>query len=307
MLADPPGGRGLGEGPQIWHKYRVGMTLQAVTKRSLADQVSEQLVDGILSGRHGIGSTLPPERQLAETFGVNRHVVREALQRLEQLGMIAITRASGAKVLDVTREAGLELLATMAEYARDGADVARHWRAALEMRATIAADVARLCALRGDADVKRDLLALAAEMDRTADTPALFALEVRFWTRILDGAGNLAYRLAFNSLMKGVSALGSVGQQWAVEEVRKSGGRTALAQTIAAGDAAKAEADTRKASRGTVAAFERVMGLGSGTSPAVARPPEASSAIAGAAPAPRPRKIKRARAATSEAEVRKRR
>lgn len=273
------------------------MTLRAVTKRSLADQVSEQLVDGILSGRHGIGSSLPPERQLAETFGVNRHVVREALQRLEQLGMIAITRASGAKVLDVTREAGLELLATMAEYARDGADVARHWRAALEMRATVAADVARLCALRGDADVKRDLLALAAEMDATSDTPALFALEVRFWTRILDGAGNLAYRLAFNSLVKGVSALGSVGQQWSVEEVRKSGGRTPLARTIAAGDALKAEADTRKAARGTVAAFERVMGLSSGAAPASATAPPVTPPAPDVSAAPRAHTSKRPRAA----------
>jgi DNA-binding FadR family transcriptional regulator len=261
------------------------MTLRAVAKRSLADQVFEQLADGILSGRYGVGSSLPPERQLAQTFGVNRHVVREGLQRLEQLGMIAISRASGARVLDVTRAAGLELLAMMAEYARDGVDVARHWRAALEMRATIAADVARLCALRGDAAVKEDLLALAAEMDQTSDTQALFALEVRFWTRILDGAGNLAYRLAFNSLMKGVSALGSVGQHWSVEEVRRSGGRTPLARTIASGDALKAEADTRKASLGTVAAFERVMGLPSGGSaqPAAATPP-ADSAQSVAAP-----------------------
>ncbi|HMJ15282.1 MAG TPA: GntR family transcriptional regulator [Polyangiaceae bacterium] len=239
------------------------MPLHAVARRSLADQVSEQLADGILSGRYAIGSNLPPERQLSESFGVNRHVVREALQRLEQLGMIAISRASGARVLDVTREAGLELLATMAEYARDGADVARHWRATLEMRATIAADVARLCALRGDAEVKSDLLALAREMDATTDTQALFALEVRFWIRILDGAGNLPYRLAFNSLMKGVSALGSVAQHWSIEEIRKSGGRTPLAEAIAAGDVLKAEADTRKIARGTVAAFERVSGLAS--------------------------------------------
>ncbi len=260
------------------------MTLRAVTKRSLADQVYEQLADGILSGRHAIGSSLPPERQLAESFGVNRHVVREALQRLEQLGMIAITRATGAKVLDVTRQAGLELHASMAEYARDGVDVARHWRAALQKRAAVAADVARLCALRGDAGVKRDLLALASEMDGTTDTPALFALEVRFWAKVLDGSGNLAYRLAFNSLMKGVAALGSVGQQWAVEEVRRSGGRTPLAQTIAAGDALKAEADTRQAARGTVAAFERVMGLGNGgPSAAIPTAPSARGSIEGAA------------------------
>ena len=277
------------------------MTLRAVTKRSLADHVYEQLADGILSGRHAIGSSLPPERQLAESFGVNRHVVREALQRLEQLGMIAITRATGARVLDVTRAAGLELLASMAEYARDGADVARHWRAALEMRAAVAADVARLCALRGDAGVKRELLALAAEMDRTADTPALFALEVRFWAKVLEGAGNLAYRLAFNSLMKGVAALGSVGQQWAVEEVRRSGGRTPLAQTIAAGDGPKAEADTRKAARGTVSAFERVMGLGDGGPAAVIpAPPPAQAPLVETASAARQRKPTRAGAAAKK-------
>jgi GntR family transcriptional repressor for pyruvate dehydrogenase complex len=236
------------------------MHLRVIADLSLADQAAKQLIEEVLKGHYAPGTALPPERALARIFRVNRHVVREALQRLEQLGLLSISREGGAKVLDFRRSAGLDLLAVMAEHAQGGREFAEYWRSVLEMRAATGADVVRLCTLNAGSEVRRDLVAIATEMDEASDSQRLFALEVRFWERILDGADNIAYRLAFNSLLKGVLVMGQAGLEWSIEEIRQSS-RVSLATAIASGDAAKAEADTRKMLRQTAEGFAARAGL----------------------------------------------
>ena len=231
------------------------MALRAIQNRSLADQVFEQLASEIMAERYLAGSSLPAERTLAEVFGVNRHVVREGLKRLEQIGLVKISQGGGTQVLDFKRHAGLDLLALMAEHARGGRDVASVWLAVHEMRAAIAADVARLCALRASPSLKEELLGIAREMPQTTNNSRLFRLDVEFWEHAVEGAQNLAYQLAFNSLIKGFCAMGRVAEDWSATELRNNGYRTAIAEAIASGDAALAEAETREWMRRTVAVF----------------------------------------------------
>ena len=167
---------------------RVLVPLRAIHNRSLADQVFEQLAREIVVGRYAAGSSLPAERLLATVFGVNRHVVREGLKRLEQIGLVKISQGGGTKVLDFKRHAGLDLLALMAEHATGGRDVAAVWISVLEMRAAIATDVARLCAERATSTIRAELVAIAAEMRKTQVSAHLFRLEVRFWDRAVEGA-----------------------------------------------------------------------------------------------------------------------
>jgi GntR family transcriptional regulator, transcriptional repressor for pyruvate dehydrogenase complex len=229
--------------------------LRAIQNRSLADQVFEQLASEIMAERYTPGSSLPAERTLAEVFGVNRHVVREGLKRLEQIGLVKISQGGGTQVLDFKRHAGLDLLALMAEHARGGRDVATVWLAVLEMRAAIAADVARLCAERAPKSLKQELMNLADEMPNAVTSQQLFRLEVHFWERAVEGADNLAYQLAFNSLIKGSYAMGRLAEDWSAGELRSNGYRTAIARAIVSGDADKAEAETREAMRKAVAVF----------------------------------------------------
>ena len=247
----------------VIHGPTISVSLRAIQNRSLADQVFEQLASEIMTERYLPGSSLPAERTLAEVFGVNRHVVREGLKRLEQIGLLKITQGGGTQVLDFKRHAGLDLLALMAEYARGGKDVATVWLAVLEMRAVIAADVARLCALRAPRSLKQDLMNIAQEMPKAATSQQLFQLEVQFWERAVDGAENLAYRLAFNSLIKGSYAMGRLAEEWSASELRGSDYRTAIACAIFSGDAANAEEETREAMRKAVAAFARRFDLSS--------------------------------------------
>jgi len=63
-------------------------TLTLAPKRTLAEDVTEQLRDAIFRGHFAPGQHLA-EEQLARTLGVSRGPVREALVRLEREGLIA--------------------------------------------------------------------------------------------------------------------------------------------------------------------------------------------------------------------------
>jgi DNA-binding FadR family transcriptional regulator len=231
------------------------VVLRAVRDRSLGDQVFDQLALEIMSERYAAGAALPPERTLAEVFGVNRHVVREALKRLEQLNLVVTSRAGRTEVADIKRTAGLEILAMMAEHARGGAEANKYLLSVLEMRALIGADVVRLCAERASRKVRNDLVRIAGEMRTTTADDALFQLEVRFWEKLLEGADNIAYRLAFNSLVKGAYAMGPFAVQWSLAEIRGSDFRGPLAAAVAAGKATEAEEQTRTLMRRAIDAI----------------------------------------------------
>ena len=61
----------------------------------------ESLID---SGSYPPGSRLPPERELAELFGVSRPTIREAIIALEVRGRVEVKTSSGVYVLETPEE-----------------------------------------------------------------------------------------------------------------------------------------------------------------------------------------------------------
>jgi GntR family transcriptional repressor for pyruvate dehydrogenase complex len=76
--------------------------------QSRSERIAAELRGDILRGRYRAGERLPSERDLAERFGVHRGSVREALKKLEQLG-IATIRPGGARVAPL-EEASLDVV-----------------------------------------------------------------------------------------------------------------------------------------------------------------------------------------------------
>jgi len=68
----------------------VSQAFAPIKRRRLSDQVSAQIQVRIASGELRSGDKLPPERELAETFGVSRGAVREALRSLERSGLVSL-------------------------------------------------------------------------------------------------------------------------------------------------------------------------------------------------------------------------
>jgi len=64
------------------------LKIDKVDRKSLSEQVEEQLRDAIRDMGLKPGDALPGEIDLAERFGVSRNVVREALVRLKAVGVL---------------------------------------------------------------------------------------------------------------------------------------------------------------------------------------------------------------------------
>jgi DNA-binding FadR family transcriptional regulator len=234
------------------------MTSGETQARRVSDVVHEHLRQEILGGRLEPGAAVPSERVLAERFGVNRHAVREALKRLQQAGLVQISQGGPTRVLDWRESGGLEVLLDLID---DPGELPPQElvRAVLELRACIGTDAARRCAERGDVATRAEIARLAGETARLgggaadgaagdgatgdeATRAAAVAAYDELWREIVRGAGNLAYRLALNSLLAALASFPLL----AAALVPTDGARlAALGDAVAAGDPAAAEAAAR--------------------------------------------------------------
>ena len=108
-------------------------------RQTLADQLYGQVLEQIVSNKLAQGEKLPSENQIATAFGVSRPVVREALRKLQEDGLVEARRGVGTFV---RRRPSEKLI----EYATAGS-VAGLMRA-MEARITIEKATARMAAQR---------------------------------------------------------------------------------------------------------------------------------------------------------------
>lgn len=179
------------------------MKVEPVSRTSLSDSVFRELRGRILSGELAADAALPGERELCAGFGVNRNALREALKRLEQLGLVQIKQGGATRVLDFRAEAGLELLPAML-VGPDAALRRRAVRGLFELRSALGPDVARLAATRRSTDDVAAIATLVQRMGQSHEqTPQqLQRLSMALWERLALASDNLAYQCTYNSMRK---------------------------------------------------------------------------------------------------------
>jgi len=69
----------------------------------VADQVFDALAESLLAGDFPPGASLPSERALADQFDVSRLLVRQALHRLADLGLIKVRQGGATTAADPTQ------------------------------------------------------------------------------------------------------------------------------------------------------------------------------------------------------------
>ena len=160
---------------------------------SRTDEITNTLRERIVSGEIVAGDKLPSEAALVAEFGASRTVVREAMQRLQSLGLVRTRRGSGSYALtppvEPSQDAGWL-------HARDAGE-----REELQVfRVAIETQTAALAA--GQA-TEADLHAMEEALERfaTAPTPAA-ALEAdfSFHRTVASGAGNRYLQAALEHL-----------------------------------------------------------------------------------------------------------
>ena len=74
--------------------------MKLIKKISIVDSIVEQLLEAIRSGQLKSGEKIPSERQLTVTLGVSRTALREAIKRLESLGVLTVRQGDGTYLND---------------------------------------------------------------------------------------------------------------------------------------------------------------------------------------------------------------
>jgi DNA-binding FadR family transcriptional regulator len=123
-----------------------------------ADRVATDLVRRIVGGELVTGALLPKENELADMYGVNRGVVREAVKQLEVHRLVRPIKRRGTEVLDPMCSPSADVLWAMLE-PRPG-EIDRDALAdLLEVRAVLDVEMSGLAAARRTAS---DLAAMDA-------------------------------------------------------------------------------------------------------------------------------------------------
>ena len=121
----------------------------------LYEQITEQIQNRIIAGQLQPGDKLPPERELAEQFGVSRTAVREAVKALHEKGLIEVQPGKGTFISNIT--------AGTSEVMRDSLD--------LIVNVGLANGLADLVQVR--ALLEPGIAAVAAEMATAEDIRAM--------------------------------------------------------------------------------------------------------------------------------------
>ena len=137
----------------IW--YGAGVPPRAL----VSDHVFRTLLEALLAGRYAPGEKLPTQRALAADLGVTMGSLREALKRLEQMGLIDVRHGDAMRVRDWREHGGLDVIAHL--LFRSGGLDPGVLGDVLEARRLMLRELAALAALRASEEEQRRLRDLA--------------------------------------------------------------------------------------------------------------------------------------------------
>ncbi|MCV7214075.1 FadR family transcriptional regulator [Mycobacterium crocinum] len=210
------------------------MALQPINRRSVPEDVFEQILADVLSGEMQPGEPLPSERRLAEVLGVSRPAVREALKRVAAAGLVEVRQGDATTVRDFRRHAGLDLLPQL--LLRNGQLDVSVARSILEARLHNGPKVAELAAQRRPAGLADVLESSIAALESSEDPLEQQRHALAFWDHVVDGADSIAFRLMFNTLRSAYEpALPALATLMAAE-VGQTQAYRRVARAIAAGE-----------------------------------------------------------------------
>ena len=203
-----------------------------IAHESVADAVTEQLEQLIVTGVLKEGCKLPSERELADMLDVSRPKLREALKRLEQRELLRVQHGGGTYIAPLTGNAMSPALMDL---------YSRHTDAFydyLEYRREQEAFASRLAAQRAtaaDIDILKNIMVQMTAAHSAQNEELEKKLDIDFHTAVVDASHNSTlvhmmasmYELTRRGVFYNRSYLRSI----------KDAGQTLLQQHLAIGEA----------------------------------------------------------------------
>lgn len=223
--------------------------METLPRETIVDVLEGRLREDILTGRHPAGSYLPPERQLADGYGVTRTTLKHAFGRLIQAGLLETRHGVGTLVRDYARLGGADLLPMLVRHSPD-------WIAEVfEVRRSVGALIAERAALRARHEQKTELRELLAAVRAAEGGDAVQLADVEVHRALARATGNRVYVLLTNTLFNAYLPVRAALVEPFTDPVSAHARLAPVVDAVSAGDGPGA----RAAADAYLTATERIM------------------------------------------------
>lgn len=168
----------------------------------LPEDLADRLLGEVVGGKFAVESLLPPEGDLARTYGVSRLTIREAIRILRSKNVVEIHRGRGTFVNRPDKWTSLGAIVRLVTRDESAAGVSERL---LEARAIVEVGAARLAATRRSDE---DLAQLEARIDEmvagsdAGDVDLFVDGDIAFHDVIMRASGNLFVPFMFEPFGK---------------------------------------------------------------------------------------------------------
>jgi DNA-binding FadR family transcriptional regulator len=212
-------------GPRAAQPLRVRACFRPIKTARAFEGIAHQIRAELAAGRLTAGDRLPPERELAEQFGVSRNTLREALRSLENAGLLHLRKgaAGGAFVRDSTGEA---VIAGFRDMFHLGAISPEHLTEARVLIESIVVRVACARATSADLAALEANIAAAAKAARVgADFYDQAAIHLDFHRTLARATQNPVMVIVMDALLDVmphfIRAIGQTRNRWVLPSRRR--------------------------------------------------------------------------------------
>ncbi len=170
---------------------------KAIQTERLYEQIVQQIEQRFMSGELKVGDRLPPERELADQFGVSRTAVREAVKALRQKGLVEVLPGRGTFITNSASEVVRHSLGLLMKMA--GSDGSLDL---VEVREIIEPEIAALSAIRANGDHILIMREAIANMDAALQDPDKFIeADLDFHLELAEATQNVLIPTLIDSIV----------------------------------------------------------------------------------------------------------
>jgi GntR family transcriptional repressor for pyruvate dehydrogenase complex len=137
------------------------LAFQPILGWRVSDEVVDQIMDAVHTGRYEVGTRLPRMDELAEAMQVSKPTVGEAVRVLTRAGVLSVKRGAGGGIVVASSMIPLEIL-------RRSRTIARNLRDVVQALRPVEVELARLAAVKAtesDFQELREAIRLGEEAD----------------------------------------------------------------------------------------------------------------------------------------------
>jgi GntR family transcriptional repressor for pyruvate dehydrogenase complex len=160
-----------------------------ITRSRLHEEIVNIIQKQILNGAIIPGAKLPTEREMAETFNVNRTTLRQALSKLENLELLEIRHGDGIYAKNFLDSGNMDLIKTAVSMDEDNTTLL----SLLETRRLLVPEIAYLAAKRRTPADLNELKQVIFKKDMT-----MMERDIKVHQIIARSAHNLLFTISLN-------------------------------------------------------------------------------------------------------------